>query len=151
MYETRELSQILREYILTPTQKLVLQQMGISGPWIAGGAARRMATGAVLGVADIDVWFKNVAQEINFRNFLQQHKAVMVAETDNNETWDLDGQKVQIIFGKHYNSIQTLHLAGRPLRHGGSHSHLQAPRLQEDGPLQSRRMGRHEGRGYRAR
>lgn len=58
-----------------------------TGPWIAGGAVRRMITDGVLGDGDIDYFFNNQAQFDAFCTYMrEQNKAgmiVIIKETRN--------------------------------------------------------------------
>ena len=76
-----------------------------NGPWVAGGAARRLLVGESVKGGDIDIFFKAVPQLGAFRRALAA-KAVQEFKTKYAETYhiEVDGQtyRVQLITRKFY-------------------------------------------------
>lgn len=56
-----------------------------TGPWIAGGAVRRMITDGVLGDGDIDYFFQHQNQFGEFCNMIRTNKTLTIMEEKVNE------------------------------------------------------------------
>jgi hypothetical protein len=77
------------------------------GPWIAGGAARQLVLGET-EFNDIDIWFSCQRQLDLIRARLSEvygSRVWMEHSSDNAETFDVGGFKVQLIKKKFFNSI----------------------------------------------
>lgn len=88
--------------VLCPTVKSVLAQLHRDGPWLAGGAARKLFFHQPLGGSDLDIFCKNLEQMVTFKVWLIENKARAIANTANNTTYQLGPVTVQLIDGKQY-------------------------------------------------
>ena len=77
-----------------------------TGPWIAGGCARRLLQGKSLEEADIDLFFKNTASWNEFCDHIEKQDIELVVKTDRAKTFKINGIQVQCINRRHYLSLE---------------------------------------------
>lgn len=77
-----------------------------TGPWICGGAARRLQQGESLEGGDIDFFFPSRASWNSFCTFLDGFEVVI--KTDRATTFLVNGLKVQCIKRKYYISLEDI-------------------------------------------
>ncbi len=87
-----------------PTLSLVVNELYPHGPWLAGGAARKLFYGVEMGKSDLDVFFKDVSQVVAFKQLIKQEGATQIGATKNNSTYQLKGMNIQLIDGMFYTS-----------------------------------------------
>lgn len=76
------------------------------GPWIAGGAARRILQGRSLEDGDIDLFFHSFKSWSDFEKDLINKGYEKTYRSTNATTFDVDGRKVQIIRRRYYESLR---------------------------------------------
>lgn len=93
---------------LHPTLVTVLRALTPEGPWLAGGAARKLWFDQDLGSSDLDIFCVNEKQAFQFKVMLRDLTAKQIANTPNNTTYDLKGVKIQVIDGQFYENMNAL-------------------------------------------
>lgn len=84
---------------------LLMPSVRPEGPWLAGGAIRRLiATGDHSG-SDYDYFFSSDKQQKDFEGFMKDHKAKIVRTTETNVTWKLGEHTIQQIKVRNYKSL----------------------------------------------
>lgn len=92
----------------------VLPSLGEGGPWLAGGAVRRVLIGDPLDSSDFDIFFANKEQYESFIDGLKNLGAKKTAENDKNEVWSYYDQEykktaiIQLINFRHYSNVEEL-------------------------------------------
>jgi hypothetical protein len=76
------------------------------GPWIAGGAPRRLLQGLSLEDGDVDLFFKDKKSWETFTAALEGYE--LVIETKRAKTFLVNGFKVQMINRKFYDCLETV-------------------------------------------
>jgi len=80
------------------------------GPWIAGGCGRQLSLGEN-DFNDVDVWFSSRSQYDYFRLKMQEHfgnNIYRVYDSENAETWEGQGIKVQLIKKQFFSSVDAV-------------------------------------------
>lgn len=73
------------------------------GPWICGGAPRRLFQGKSLEEGDIDFFFRDSKSWLEFTKALEDHELIIA--TKRAKTYNVNGLKVQMINRQHYESL----------------------------------------------
>lgn len=76
------------------------------GPWISGGAPRRLLQGRTLEEGDIDFFFKTKEQWAEFTKALEPYE--LIIETKRAKTFNVNGLKVQMINRKYYENLESV-------------------------------------------
>lgn len=76
-----------------------------AGPWLCGGAMRRLVAGAELD-SDFDYFFANEQQVKAFEQWMKAHAGMIERENQFNKTWRVKGRQVQQITIRYYQSIE---------------------------------------------
>jgi hypothetical protein len=80
------------------------------GPWIAGGCGRQLSLGEN-DFNDVDVWFSSKPQYDYFKVKMQEHfgnNIYLVYDSENAETWEGQGIKIQLIKLKYFENIDSV-------------------------------------------
>lgn len=77
------------------------------GPWVAGGAARKLFRGDNLGRSDIDIFFPNQASYESFKaTFLENAKGTLFDKEWVSSFICASGSVVQFVHGKFFDSLE---------------------------------------------
>lgn len=80
-----------------------------NGPWLAGGAVRKLYFKEMIGNSDWDIWFSSMNQYQNTLSKIENLRIADLKHTSSNaKTFQLDGHKVQLINRNFYPSVQEL-------------------------------------------
>lgn len=74
------------------------------GPWLCGGAVRRLIAGQELD-SDFDYFFADLKQVEGFEEWMKTNGGVIERRSDFNKTWRVKGRTVQQITIRYYTSI----------------------------------------------
>ena len=75
-----------------------------TGPWIAGGSARRLLQSESLDAGDIDIFFKDLKSWKEFNDALAGYEIII--KTTRATTYNIKGFKVQCIKRKYYMTLE---------------------------------------------